>query len=163
MAPPWPSGDPRSTVERPRKDGPNGPTSPSVTDREDRRHERRGIHDARHLGRTLSYWPHLAGGFLTSDALQQTTRGGLRTHWSRPPTTSSPVRVPPSPVCSRLLGQRCDCPATISDSWTVGPNSRATRRARSGGRPRRCDHGDGRGGRHRLARHLSDILRMTRF
>src|SRR3954451_11755185 len=129
MAPPWPSGDPRSTVERPRKDGPNGPTSPSVTDREDRRHERRGIHDARHLGRTLSYWPHPAGGFLTSDALQQTTRGGLRTHWSRPPTTSSPVRVPPSPACSRSLGQRAAAPRP---SATAGRSDQT--RAQRGGR-----------------------------
>ena len=104
MAPPWPSGDPRSTVERPV--GPNGLTSLSVTDREDRCHEGRGIHDARHLGWTLIWWPRLTAGSLTSDALQQTTLGGLRTHWSRPPTTCSPVRVPPSSACSRLPGQR---------------------------------------------------------
>jgi hypothetical protein len=83
-----------------------GSTSPSATDREDRRHERRGIHDARHLGRTLIYWPHLAGGFLTRDTLQPTTRSGLRIHWSRPPTTSSPARVPPSSASSRLRGPR---------------------------------------------------------
>jgi hypothetical protein len=77
-SPPWPSGDPRSTVERPRRLSKRTHIAVSHRPR-GWRHERRGIHDARHLGWTLMYWPHLAGGFLTSDAPQQTTRGGLRT------------------------------------------------------------------------------------
>ena len=144
MAPPWPSGDPRSTVERPRESGPNGLTSLSGTAREDRRHERRGLHDA--LPR-LDADPLAAPDRrpLISDALQQTMRGGLRTQWSRPSTASAQVRVPPEFGLLTFAGTACDCPTTISDRWAVGPKFRATRRARSGGRPRRCDHGDGRG------------------
>jgi hypothetical protein len=126
------------------KSGPNGPTSPSVTtartgamSAEDPRctssrldaellaapgqglpHERRAAAD--HARRVSPPLVEAAHDLLTGASA---TEFGLFT----------------------FAATTCDCPATISDRWAVQPDFLATRRARSGGRPRRCDHGDGRG------------------